>query len=102
METTTKVGISVSVIALLSLSFFMGVKLTDDNVYYCKDLSVIYHCVSVSSTKLTCNYVDESSVKRGKRCNSLWEKVVNDIKLQDKVVNTQNVWLCNYEGCVPK
>ena len=70
---------------LTTLVIIGGVKLTDTNVYYCEERSIVMRCSSLSAyyglPNGKCNSNDGNRL-----CRSGWDKVINDLNLTKEVI----------------
>ena len=84
-----------ALLILTSLIVLGGVKLTDRDIYYCESRDLVVQCNRISSTDKTC-YSDSGN----KVCSEGWQRIVNDIQINNPSVQKAKQWTCNNIECI--
>jgi hypothetical protein len=105
-----KKTINVSVLSLIigALMMLGGVKITDDDVYYCEDRNIVMRCDSLSKYYSLDNGKCNNEGVGNKVCRTGWLEIVNEESLEPEWNITVNAngkeWLCesnsDYSKCV--
>ena len=106
MSTTINFNIktvSYSALALIALtiSFMGGATLLNNNAYYCAASHKVIACDKLSSTGVTCYWIDTTGASKQTTCSAGWAKITQDIVIPTPVSNAK-AYLCSTTGCIPK
>ncbi|MFA5133010.1 MAG: hypothetical protein WC444_06815 [Candidatus Paceibacterota bacterium] len=95
------IGIGLLSALLAGLIVLGGIKLTDDNVYYCSSSKTVMQCTSLQQYYGLDNGKCINAKVGNKLCRNGWALVIDDVMLTSESNNVQQ-WICNAEECVPK
>lgn len=101
METKTKITSGALALLLLSLTFYGGAQLGDDNLYYCEDLQLVMTCDSLSKYVLPngkCNNAEAGN--RICKTGNGWIPVEEEVVIEKHIVAPGLRYECSPSGCV--
>ena len=93
--------IEISILSLIiGLTIIGGVKLTDNDIYFCESRNIVMECSRFSESGLRCypNLLNNSGYRD---CKEGWQEVVEEIGIQQKTYSISSTdYICSHNGCI--
>ena len=85
---------------IIGLTVIGGVKLTDNDIYFCESRGIVMECSRFSESGLRCypNLLNNTGYRD---CKEGWQEIVGEVEILEKKYSPSSLdWLCSHSGCI--
>ena len=92
--------IEISILSLIiGLSIIGGVKLTNNDIYFCESRGIVIECSRFSESGLRCypNLLNNTGYRD---CKEGWKQIVGEVEIQKGYSHSNIDYICDYKECI--